>query len=113
VPSGAGLVMFGMVAATGARLLTGVNFKSTPNLFTFAVSVGFGMIRLVVPAFFDNLPHELQPPLESGILLSAVVSVVLDLFFNGSVASRLRVVTLLPLPRRRARPAINLKEHQE
>jgi uric acid transporter len=84
VLGGAGLVMFGMVAATGARILTGVNFKSNPNnLFIVAVAVGFGMIPLVAPAFFHNLPHELQPLLESGILLSAVVSVILNIFFNG------------------------------
>lgn len=84
VLGGAGLVMFGMVAATGARILTGVDFKSNPNnLFIIAVSVGFGMIPLVAPAFFHNLPHELQPLLESGILLSAVVSVILNIFFNG------------------------------
>ena len=66
VLGGAGLVMFGMVAATGARILTGVNFKSNPNnLFIVAVSVGFGMIPLAAPAFFHNLPHELQPLLES------------------------------------------------
>ena len=84
VLGGAGLVMFGMVAATGARILTGVNFKTNPNnLFVVAVSVGFGMIPLVAPAFFHNLPHELQPLLESGILLAAVVSVILNMFFNG------------------------------
>ncbi len=84
VLGGAGLVMFGMVAATGARILTGVNFKTNPhNLFIVAVSVGFGMIPLVAPTFFHNLPHELQPLLESGILLSAVVSVLLNMFFNG------------------------------
>jgi uric acid transporter len=84
VLGGAGLVMFGMVAATGARILTGVNFKTNPNnLFVVAVSVGFGMIPLVAPAFFHNLPHELQPLLESGILLAAVVAVILNMFFNG------------------------------
>ncbi len=84
VLGGAGLVMFGMVAATGARILTAVNFRASPNnLFVVAVSVGFGMIPLVAPAFFHNLPHALQPLLESGILLSAVVAVSLNLFFNG------------------------------
>jgi xanthine permease len=84
VLGGAGLVMFGMVAATGARILTGVNFSTNPkNLFVVAVSVGFGMIPLVAPAFFHNLPHELQPLLESGILLAAVVAVILNMFFNG------------------------------
>lgn len=84
VLGGAALVMFGMVAATGARILTGVDFRSNSyNLFVVAVSVEFGMIPLVAPAFFHKLPHELQPLLESGILLAAVVSVLLNLFFNG------------------------------
>jgi len=84
VLGGAGLVMFGMVAATGARILTGVDFKHNRfNLFIVAVSVGFGMIPLVSPNFFRALPHELHPLLESGILLCAIVAVVLNVFFNG------------------------------
>jgi xanthine/uracil permease len=84
VLGGAGLVMFGMVAATGARILTSVDFKSnSKNLFVVAISVGFGMIPLVSPNFFKALPHELHPLLESGILLAALVSVVLNAFFNG------------------------------
>lgn len=84
VLGGAGLVMFGMVAATGARILQDVDFRTNShNLFVVAVSVGFGMIPLVAPNFFRNLPHELHPLLESGILLSAIVSVALNAFFNG------------------------------
>jgi len=84
VLGGAGLVMFGMVAATGARILTAVDFRKNQfNLFIVALSVGFGMIPLVAPNFFKNLPHELHPLLESGILLSAVVAVLLNAFFNG------------------------------
>ena len=84
VLGGAGLVMFGMVAATGARILAGVDFKTNRNnLFIVAISVGFGMIPLVSPNFFKALPHELHPLLESGILLCAIVAVVLNVFFNG------------------------------
>jgi xanthine permease len=84
VLGGAGLVMFGMVAATGARILTAVDFKSNRyNLFVVAISVGFGMIPLVAPNFFKALPDGLHPLLESGILLSAIVSVLLNVFFNG------------------------------
>jgi len=84
VLGGAGLVMFGMVAATGARILTAVDFKTNRhNLFVVAISIGFGMIPLAAPGFFKNLPHDLQPLLESGILLCAVVAVLLNAFFNG------------------------------
>lgn len=84
VLGGAGLVMFGMVAATGARILTAVDFKGNRfNLFIVALAVGFGMIPLVAPNFFKALPHALHPLLESGILLTAIVSVALNAFFNG------------------------------
>src|SRR6202522_3590638 len=84
VLGGAGLVMFGMVAATGARILTNVNFKTNHfNLFVVAISVGFGMIPLVAPTFFRYTPDALHPLLESGILLTAIVSVILNAFFNG------------------------------
>jgi uracil-xanthine permease len=84
VLGGAGLVMFGMVAATGARILTAVDFRNNRyNLFVVAISVGFGMIPLVAPNFFRHLPHGLHPLLESGILLSAIVAVALNYFFNG------------------------------
>src|ERR1700736_1918436 len=84
VLGGAGLVMFGMVAATGARILTAVDFKNNRfNLFVVAISVGFGLIPLAAPNFFRNLPHDLQPLLESGILLCALVAVILNAFFNG------------------------------
>ena len=84
VLGGAGIVMFGMVAATGARILTGVDFKTNRfNLFIVAISVGFGMIPLVAPNFFSHTPDVLHPLLESGILLAAIVAVVLNLFFNG------------------------------
>jgi NCS2 family nucleobase:cation symporter-2 len=89
VLGGAGLVMFGMVAATGARILTAVDFKTNRyNLFVVAISVGFGMIPLAAPGFFRNLPHDLQPLLESGILLCAVVAVLLNAFFNGVSGSK-------------------------
>jgi len=84
VLGGAGLVMFGMVAATGARILTSVDFKTNRhNLFVVAISVGFGMIPLVAPNFFRYTPNVIHPLLDSGILLAAIVSVALNLFFNG------------------------------
>ena len=89
VLGGAGLVMFGMVAATGARILGAVDFRhNRHNLFIVALSIGFGMIPLVAPNFFKQLPHELHPLLESGILLAAIAAVLLNLFFNGMTSSR-------------------------
>jgi uric acid transporter len=83
VLGGAGVVMFGMVCATGIRILGGVDFQSNRfNLFIVAISVGFGMIPLVAPRFFAQMPRALSPLLESGILLASIVAVLLNLFFN-------------------------------
>ena len=85
VLGGAGLVMFGMVAATGIRILAGVDFKHNKhNSFVVAVSIGIGMIPLIAPNFKQWMPHGLHPLIESGILLASVAAVTLNLFFNGT-----------------------------
>lgn len=86
VLGGAGLVMFGMVAATGIRILAaGVDFAGNRhNLFIVAVSLGFGMIPLVAPEFKMWMPHALHPLIESGILLASIAAVALNAFFNGA-----------------------------
>ena len=88
VLGGAGLVMFGMVAATGIRILSGVDFaKNRNNLFVVAVSLGFGMIPLVAPNFKQWIWHDLHPLIESGILLASIAAVILNAFFNGASGS--------------------------
>ena len=85
VLGGAGLVMFGMVAATGIRILASVDFKSSRNnLFIVAISLGLGMIPLIAPNFKQWLPHGIHPLIESGILLASVAAVLLNVFFNGT-----------------------------
>ncbi len=85
VLGGAGLVMFGMVAATGIRILSTVDFKGNRhNLYIVAVSIGFGLVPLVAPRWTQHMAHGLHPLLESGILLAAISAVALNLFFNGA-----------------------------
>jgi NCS2 family nucleobase:cation symporter-2 len=85
VLGGAGLVMFGMVAATGIRILSTVDYKTNRNnLYIVALSIGFGLIPLVAPRWTQQMAHGLHPLLESGILLTAVAAVVLNIFFNGT-----------------------------
>lgn len=84
VLGGAGIVMFGMVAATGIKILAGVDYarqKAAP--YIIAISIGFGMIPLVADKFFDHLPKALSPLLHSGILLASIAAVALNFYFNG------------------------------
>jgi len=84
VLGGAGIVMFGMVAATGIRILAGVDYRiNRNNAYVVAIAIGFGMIPVVAPDFFRAMPRELGPLLHSGILLSALAAIALNFFFNG------------------------------
>ena len=84
VLGGAGIVMFGMVAATGIRILGQVDFRANRNnLFVVAISLGIGMIPLIAPSFFQSLPAALRPLMDSGILLATVVAVALNAYYNG------------------------------
>ena len=84
VRGGAGLVMFGMVAATGIRILATVDYKGNRNnLYIVALAIGFGLVPLVAPRWMQQMPHALHPLLESGILLTALSAVLLNLYFNG------------------------------
>ncbi len=85
VLGGAGVVMFGMVLATGIRILAKVDYVNNPyNAYIVAVSVVLSMIPVVSDRFFSKLPEELAPLLHSGILLAALSAVVLNLYFNGA-----------------------------
>jgi NCS2 family nucleobase:cation symporter-2 len=85
VLGGAGIVMFGMVAATGIRILAAVDYERRPgSVYVVAVGLGVGMIPLLADRFFDALPRALSPLLHSGILLASVVAVLLNLYFNGA-----------------------------
>ena len=84
VLGGAGVVMFGMVAATGIRILATVDYAiNRSNVFVVAIAIGFGMIPLVAPTLFHAAPEMLRTLLDSGILLAAVSAVVLNAFFNA------------------------------
>lgn len=85
VLGGAGLVMFGMVAATGVRILGNVDFKVNRfNGLVVAISLGLGMIPLIAPDFKMWIPHAIHPLIDSGILLASISSVALNALFNGA-----------------------------
>jgi NCS2 family nucleobase:cation symporter-2 len=85
VLGGAGIVMFGMVAATGIRILKHVDYEhQRHNLYVVAISIGFGMIPMISDKFFSKLPTAAGTILYSGILLATVSAVLLNVFFNGT-----------------------------
>ena len=83
VLGGAGLVLFGFVAATGIRILARVDYAQRHNLLVIAISIAAGVIPLAAPTFFGQLPQWLGPIVNSGITLAAISAVLLNVLFNG------------------------------
>lgn len=82
VLGGAGIAMFGMVAATGVKILSKVDYESKNNLLIVAISLGVGVIPLAAPTFFHLMPSWAAPLTHSGITLAAIFAIVLNAFFN-------------------------------
>ncbi|MDR5775103.1 MULTISPECIES: nucleobase:cation symporter-2 family protein [unclassified Caballeronia] len=87
VLGGAGIAMFGMVAATGVKILGKVDYESKNNLLIIAISLGVGVIPLVAPTFFAHMPPWAGPLTHSGITLAAVFAILLNAFFNRGRAA--------------------------
>lgn len=85
VLGGAGIAMFGIVAANGIKTLSKVDFSNNNNLFIVAISIGIGLIPLVAPNFFSMFPAWSQTILHSGITLGSITAIILNAFFNGPV----------------------------
>ncbi len=82
VLGGAGIVLFGTVAASGIRTLSKVNYQNNINLIIVATSIGFGMIPIAAPQFYHQFPAWFETILHSGISSAALMAIVLNLVFN-------------------------------
>lgn len=82
VLGGAGIVLFGTVAASGIRTLSKVDYRNNVNLIIVATSIGFGMIPIAAPNFYDHFPSWFATIFHSGISSSAIMAIILNLAFN-------------------------------
>jgi len=82
VLGGAGVVLFGTVAASGIRTLAKVRYEGNMNLIIVATAVGFGMIPIAAPDFYEHFPRWVATIFHSGISSAAVMAVLLNLVFN-------------------------------
>jgi NCS2 family nucleobase:cation symporter-2 len=82
VLGGAGLVMFGTVAASGLRTLARVGFQDNHNLTVVAVSVAVGLLPVGVPTVYAKFPDWFQTVMNSGISAGCLTAIALNLLFN-------------------------------
>jgi xanthine/uracil permease len=86
VLGGAGIVLFGTVAASGIRTLSKVDYRNNMNLIIVATSIGFGMIPIAAPNFYDHFPTWFATIFHSGISSSAIMAIFLNLAYNHFTA---------------------------
>ncbi|WP_052056978.1 nucleobase:cation symporter-2 family protein [Rhodococcoides fascians] len=82
VLGGAGIALFGTVAASGIRTLGKVNYDNNANVVIVAVTLAFGLIPVVASDFWDEFPDWFVTVFHSGISAASIVAVVLNVFFN-------------------------------
>ena len=82
VLGGAGIVLFGTVAASGIRTLSKVEYEGNLNMIIVAVSLAFGIIPVVEPDFYNSFPESVGIILHSGISSATLMAVLLNLVFN-------------------------------
>lgn len=88
VLGGAMIAMFGMVVASGIKMLGKVDFSSNENLLVIACSVALGMGVTVVPNLFVQFPPLIRILFENGIVAGATTAIVLNIILNmGRTAS--------------------------
>ena len=83
VLGGAMLVMFGMVAVQGIRMLQQVDFENDKNLLVAAISIDLGLGVTVQPHIVQFLPKTIQLLFGSGILMTSLSAVLLNWLFNS------------------------------
>lgn len=88
VLGGAGVVLFGSVAAAGIQTLQQADFERGNNIFVVATSLALVMFPIAAPTFYANVPTWLGMILGSGISAAALSAVLLNLLLNGRHATR-------------------------
>lgn len=82
VLGGAGIIMFGMVAANGIRRLGEVNYNGNKNLMIVATSIGLALIPIVVPQMFKHFPSWGKILFQSAVTLGCLSVLILNIIFN-------------------------------
>jgi xanthine permease len=82
VLGGAGVVLFGSVAASGIQTLVRAGLDKDDNVLIVAVSLAVGIIPITAPDFYHAFPQTVRIVLDSGISTGCVAAVLLNLVFN-------------------------------
>ncbi len=90
VVGGAALVVYSVISVMGIRMLRRVDFSVHNNVVIASVALGVGLLPIVVSGAYSNFPSAWQNILGSGVAMTAITAVVLNIVFNHLHQPRLR-----------------------
>ena len=82
VVGGTAVVVFAIISVLGIQMLARVDFTQTGNLITCTLALGIGLLPVLIPGMYNHFPSSLQTLLSSGVAMTAVVAVLLNLLFH-------------------------------
>lgn len=82
VLGGAMIALFGMVAVSGVKTLSVVDFNKTSNMLIAACSIAVGLGVSITPEILAFFPKNLKLFFESGIVSGSIVALILNIFLN-------------------------------
>lgn len=85
VLGGAGLAMFGMVAANGIKTLSKVDFNGNYNVLIIGVSLAMGLIPMAMPNIYSHLTGTMQVIFDSGITVGSLTAIILNAILNKGI----------------------------
>jgi len=88
VLGGAMIAMFGIVVASGIKMLSKVDLSTNENLLIIACSVALGLGVSVVPNLFAKFPPLLKIFFENGIVTGTMTAVILNIILNMTVKTK-------------------------
>lgn len=83
VIAGTGVVVFAMIAALGIRMLAQVDLGRDDNLLVATLALVAGLIPVVAPKIYGELPPGLRLVLGSGVTMATLVGVLGNLLFRA------------------------------
>lgn len=82
VVAGAGLVIFAMITMLGVKMLQQVDFSRDAHLMVATVAIVAGLLPILAPNIYQELPTSLRLLLGSGVTMTTLLGVLGNLLFH-------------------------------
>ena len=91
VLGGAGIILFGSVAASGIRTLAKVDYNNQNNLIIVATAISIGLIPVVNNEFYEHFPSWVKTLFHSGISSTCITAILLNILFNSKFFTKEKI----------------------